>query len=167
MRVRNTQHAEDLVQETLLAALQARNSFAAQSSEKTWLVGILKHKIIDHYRKYGRETVLNTMDGDDDDAIQRFFDESHFWKKGMAPIEWPNPTQELENKEFIEVFSNCLSEMPKRTALVFTMREMDELPSEQVCEVLGITPNNFWVIMHRARLMLRRCLELKWFKHHN
>jgi len=84
----------------------------------------------------------------------------------MAPADWPNPTQELENQEFIEVFSNCLAEMPERTAMVFTMREMDELPSEEVCDILGITQNNFWVIMHRARLMLRRCLELKWFKHH-
>lgn len=166
MRVRNSEHAEDLVQETLLAALQARNSFSAQSSEKTWLVGILKHKIIDHFRKYSRETVLDPFGGGDDDVINRFFDESHFWKKGMAPADWPNPTQELENQEFIEVFSNCLAEMPERTAMVFTMREMDELPSEEVCGILGITQNNFWVIMHRARLMLRRCLELKWFKHH-
>lgn len=163
MRVRDKAQAEDLVQETLLAALQARKKFAGQSTVKTWLVGILKHKVIDYYRKHGREKVVD-LPTDDDDAVEKFFDSNHAWRDGMQPTAWPNPTEDLESQEFMEVLRKCLEDMPDKTATVFSMREMEELSTDEICDMLGISPNNFWVIMHRARLMLRRCLELKWFK---
>ena len=159
-RVKDVSVAEDLVQETFLAALRARDNFKGQSAERTWLTGILKHKIVDHIRKKIREpstdkieTLSDTSDPD--------FDERGEWS--IRPGKWGvNPGNLYEQKEFLDVLYRCLAELPERLAEAFIKREMDGLSTEEVCKELGITATNSWVMLYRARMSLRRCLENEW-----
>lgn len=163
LRLRDRDAAEDLVQETLLAAWRGRASFAANSSERTWLVGILKHKIIDHLRRSGREQPL-TGPGDERseaDAVDALFAEDGHWRE--FPANWGNPAAALENSRFRAAFEMCLQRLPARTAQVFAMREVMEMPTDEICKALRISTTNCWVMLHRARLTLRECLELQWF----
>lgn len=167
LRLRDSQRAEDAVQETFLAALKAQNSFGGQSSERTWLIGILKHKIIDHFRKTSREVpaVFEGESGAEDEEQFRVTGEwiGH-WKKETAPQEWgAGPDALMQSKDFWEILQACLNHMPQRMAQAFTLREIDEMTTEEICETLQITTSNFWVLIHRARLHLRRCLETKYF----
>lgn len=171
MRLRDESLAEDMVQETLLAAFQSLKSYGGKSSERTWLIGILKHKIIDYYRKNSK--LMQPADEDMDlTGVNKFFERDDewngHWQVKLRPVEiTETPEQVLERAEFWEVMQNCLSGLPVRVASVFTLREMDGLTSEEICEVLSLSANNFWVIMHRARMQLRRCVEIKWFKRAN
>ena len=161
LRVRDTQLAEDLVQETFLGALKGREGFQQGASEWTWLVAILKHRIISHLRKVGRQPVVG--DGSQiEDVAEIFFDRRGLWK--MGPRKWAiDPEALCEQGEFWDVFHNCVSRLPPRVANAFCLREMDQLDSEKVCEVLGISANNLWTQIHRARMLMRRCLEHNWF----
>ena len=165
-RLRDAAAAEDVVQETLLAALQARRRFNCLSTERTWLVGILKHKLADRFRRMSRESALaargDESGGDGGDDVE-FFDEAGAWREGHRPREW-DPAALLERREFWETIYKCLGALPARLASVFILREIDGLTSEEICEVLSIKVNNLWVMLHRARLHLRRCLEVNWFK---
>ncbi len=167
-RLRDTSAAEDAVQETFLAALKAYEKFEGRGSERTWLVGILKHKVTDHFRRMAREAPLDpTEDGGPEHA--EFFTRTdgwdNHWNNEYAPIDWhATPAQLLERGDFWRVFSDCLSPLPQRTASAFTLREVDGLTSEEICEALGVTVNNLWVMLHRARLHLRNCLERNWFR---
>ena len=165
MRLRNRDLAENLVQETFLAALTAKNSFSGRSSERTWMVGILKHKIIDHYRKDFRErpvTDLQNAQLAEEQTIDSFYDAMENPRK--YPKDWmPEPQSTLNSKEFWSTFHGCLGHLPERTAQAFTMRELDDLNTADICKELGITPTNLWVMLHRARLQLRECLERNWF----
>jgi RNA polymerase sigma-70 factor (ECF subfamily) len=167
-RVRDEFLAEDLVQDTLLAAMQARNSFEAKSSERTWLCGILKHKIIDHFRKNSREVELSDEEADMSSYDYLFREEGVWkghWSADVRPSVWQeNPEKCLEQTEFRGILSHCLGELPERVANCFTLREMDGFDATEICEILGISPNNFWVMMHRARLHLRRCIDFNWFR---
>lgn len=166
-RLRETSLAEDVVQETLLAALQAYQNFAGRGSERTWLVGILKHKITDYYRRTSRETASGQLEADASAHDEFFRDAGEWadhWRPEYAPSDWQaDPAELFRQDEFWEVFAGCLSPLPARVQSAFTMREVDGLASEEICEVLGVTVNNLWVMLHRARLHLRRCLELNWF----
>jgi RNA polymerase sigma-70 factor (ECF subfamily) len=163
-RVRDRPAAEDLVQETFIAALAARERFAGQSSERSWLVGILKHKIVDRFRKDIREQPVDDPAGGifDDEAA---FDQDGHWKLDQtAPLDWPDhPGLALERKQFWEVLSRCLGKLPPKMAQVFTLRELDEVESETVCAMLNISSSNLWVQLHRARKHLRQCLEADFF----
>jgi RNA polymerase sigma-70 factor, ECF subfamily len=167
-RVRDRWAAEDLVQETLLAAMQSRKAYREQASERTWLCGILKHKIIDHYRKSSREVELTDEEGDLSSYDYLFRDEGVWkghWTAEARPVEWhDNPETALEHTEFRGILTHCLGELPERVANVFTLREMEGFDAAEICDILGIKANNFWVMMHRARLHLRRCLENNWFR---
>jgi RNA polymerase sigma-70 factor, ECF subfamily len=166
-RLRDKSVAEDIVQETLLAALQAYQNFAGRGSERTWLVGILKHKIIDHYRRASRETPESQLENDfeHDELFRDSGEWADHWRPEQAPGDWhTNPAELLEQSEFWEVFKECLSPLPPRIANAFTLREVDGLTSEEICEVLSITVNNLWVMLHRARIHLRHCIEVNWFK---
>jgi RNA polymerase sigma-70 factor (ECF subfamily) len=167
-RVRDRFLAEDLVQDTLLAAMQAKNAFAERSSEKTWLCGILKHKIIDHFRKNSREVGLSEEEADLSSYDYLFREEGVWkghWTEMARPVVWEeNPERALEHTEFRGILTHCLSELPERVANCFTLREMDGFEAAEICAVLGISPNNFWVMMHRARLHLRRCIDFNWFR---
>jgi RNA polymerase sigma-70 factor, ECF subfamily len=167
-RLRDASLAEDIVQETLLAALQAYHTFAGRGSERTWLVGILKHKIIDHFRRVNRETPVSQLADEEAFDHDELFRSEGEWKghfvADRAPVDWmANPAELLEKGEFWTVFQNCLSPLPTRIGNAFTLREVDGYTSEEICEILSITVNNLWVMLHRARTHLRRCLELNWF----
>lgn len=158
-----TDIAQNLIQETFLAGLKGRASFAGKSSEKTWLIGILKNKITDHLRAKYKEVAASQLI-DDEKTIEGFFDSqsSHL---AQEPKSWEfNPTILLENKEFWKSFNDCLSHLPEKTAQAFSLREIESMDSEEICKVLGISSTNFWVLMHRARIQLRQCLESNWFK---
>lgn len=163
LQLRDHTAAEDAVQETLLAALQAGNRFAGRSSVKTWLVGILKHKIIDTHRRQAREQPLALPDGEDAEAdlADTVFAADGHWNQ--FPSSWATPDVSLESGEFWQVFEACVQVMPARNARVFVMREVLELSTEEICKELGITATNCWVMLHRARLAMRECLETKWF----
>mgnify|MGYP002079030753 CR=1 FL=1 len=167
-RVRDKTLSEDLVQETLLAAMQSGDSFELRSSERTWLTGILKHKIIDHFRKASREVELSDEESDMS-SYEYLFRSGGVWKGHWSaearPIVWEEtPEKVLEHAEFRGILSHCLGELPERVANCFTLREMDGFDAPEICETLNISPNNFWVMMHRARLHLRRCIDSNWFR---
>jgi len=158
-RVRNPDVAEDLVQETLLAAIKAHKDFAGLSAERTWLIGILKHKLIDHLRKSTRQRPLSELDVD---VTEEFFDSRGQWK--AASPDWQGrPDALLERAEFRDVLQGCLSKLPSRIAQLFWLREAEDIDTEQICQEMGITPTNVWTMLHRARLGLRRCLGENWF----
>lgn len=166
LRLRNRELAEEIVQETFLAALKSYKNFAQQSSERTWLVGILKHKIVDHFRRNHRERPVADFElsVDDDEAFRNSGEWVDHWTSEGAPKAWSDdPSQLVEQKEFWEIFNRCLSQLPPRLAEAFALREIDGLDSDEVCEILNITPNNLWVMLHRARALLRRGLETNWF----
>jgi RNA polymerase sigma-70 factor (ECF subfamily) len=161
VRLRAPDLAADLVQETFLEALEAQGSFAGRSSERTWLIGILRHKILDHYRRTGREQAA-FGGGALEAAGEPDFDRRGRWK--VAPEAWAaEPSRALESGEFWDAFSGCLSRLPANLADAFYLREVDGLAAEEVQELLGIRPANLWARLYRARTQLRRCLELGWF----
>ncbi len=162
LQLRNPDQAEDVVQETLLAALEGRARFSGNSSVRTWLTGILKHKIIDAIRRKSREQPLTGVeDSTDAETVDSLFKSDGHWQQ--MPATWGDPEQALENRKFWEIFEVCSRLMPERTARVFMLREVMELTTEEICQELAITPTNLWVILHRARIILRECLEIKWF----
>lgn len=162
LRVRNTTLAEDLVQETLLAALKARARYAGEASERTWLTGILNHKIIDHFRQTHREQPFADSLPDDEDISNNLFNERGHW--AHPPSAWANPDQAFEQQKFWEALAECVARLPPRLAELFTLREINGMETEEICKVLNIsTTNNAWVMLSRARMQLRQCLEIKWF----
>ena len=162
LQLRDRAAADDVVQDTLVAALAG--GFSGRSSLRTWLTGILKHKIVDAIRRRRRDPLpmadlgASDPDGDDFDAL---FDAEGAWAE--APRQWSSPDGALEQREFFDVLEVCLEKLPAATARVFLMREVLELDAEEICRELAITSNNLWVILYRARLALRMCLEQNWF----
>ncbi len=166
-RLRDESRAEDVVQEALLAALQHLDSYAGKSSERTWLTGILKHKITDQIRKACREWPIEAADLDlseFDPLFERPDEFNGHWSDTLSPRIWNrSPEEAIQQTEFFGVLENCMGKLPERVAAVFSLREMDELDTEEICELLALSTGNFWVIMHRARMALRRCIEINWF----
>lgn len=161
LQLRNSEVAEDVVQDTLLAALQGASGFSGRSSIKTWLTGILKHKIVDVIRRKTREPAFAAFDEEcqieDFDAL---FDDTGHWEN--PPAEWGNPEADLSRQQFFDIMDFCLDKLPPNTARVFVMREVMELEGDEICKELTITSTNLWVILYRARLALRQCLEQHW-----
>ena len=159
-RVADTETAQDLVQEALVAAIKAFERFQGRSSIKTWLIAILKRKIVDHYRRRSNrqttddiEVVANNLD--------QVFDESGRWQ--VKPNEWVvNPSSAFEQREFMDVLYVCLSKLPPRLSEIFMLREFEEMSTGDICQQLSITESNSWVMLYRARMQLRSCLESKW-----
>lgn len=159
-QLRNQAWAEDAVSDTLLAALEKPLAFGGQSQLKTWLVGILKHKVVDQLRRHSREaTLLVAEDGEDIDAL--LFDEDGGWRE--MPAEWGDPAASFRQRQFFDVLQACLDHLPPTQGRVFMMREWLELDSAEICKELSITATNLWVLLHRARLRLRECLDQRWF----
>lgn len=156
--------AHDAVQETLLGALEKRESFAGDSSLKTWLTGILKHKVLDMQRRLYRDPLLINPNLDEEDIsdLDTLFDRSGHWGT-EAPRRWQRPEESLEDRQFWQVYENCCHLMPRRTAMIFTMREVSGLEIAEICQELGITATNCSVMLYRARMSLRLCLEKNWF----
>ena len=160
-RLRAPDLAADAVQETFLEALRARGRSRRRSSERTWLIGILRHKILDHHRRSGREQA--SVDAiPHGAAVESEFDRRGRWN--VAPEAWAaEPSRNLETREFWDAFGRCLSRLPKGLADAFFLREVDGLGANEVQELLGISPANLWARLHRARTLLRGCLETGWF----
>jgi RNA polymerase sigma-70 factor (ECF subfamily) len=162
LQLRDNDLAEDVVQDTLLAALQGATGFSGRSSLKTWLTGILKHKIVDAIRRKTREPAFASLEEecqlDDFDAL---FDDTGHWEN--PPADWGNPESDLSRQQFFDILQFCLDKLPPNTGRVFMMREVMELTSEEICKELTITSTNLWVILYRARVALRQCLEQNWF----
>jgi RNA polymerase sigma-70 factor (ECF subfamily) len=163
LQLRDDALAEDVVQETLLAALSG-SGFSGKSSLKTWLTGILKHKIVDEIRRKQREPLLaSTFDDECDiEDLDGLF-RGPFSSWDSPPADWGDPEQALNQRQFFDVMDFCLEKLPPNTARVFMMREVMELESDEICRELAITTNNLWVILYRARMSLRECLEKNWF----
>lgn len=166
LHVRDRSLAEDMVQETFLAALESHGGFAGQSSLKTWLMGILKHKIIDHFRKTWRQAQLPTLDmeangrrvADMNDAPLPFDDR-------FVSIAWQtDPQAKIEQKAFWRLLAKSLAGLNSRTATAFALREIEQLSTRDVCERMHISESNLWVMLHRARRHLKECFELDWIK---
>lgn len=156
-RVSHAEVAEDLVQETFLAAVRAKEGFKGQSTEKTWLFSILKHKLIDHYRKQKTRNGAELLTADEE-AVDRMFKADGHWHE--PPVHWQSdPGKSHEVKAFLDLFYRCMGDLPERNAKVFAYREIDGLSTADICARLGITASNCWVILYRARMLLRKCLE--------
>ncbi len=161
LQLRNKAQAEDAVQEALTAALLGKDKFSSRASLRTWVLAILKNKIVDVLRQKQRDQVLVSDDKDDD--LDAYFDQRAHWAEDSRPSEWATPPQVMENKRFWEVFEACLYRLPDTAGRIFTMREVLGFDTEEICQTLKITSSNCWVQLHRARLALRACLGASWF----
>lgn len=170
MRVRDTAAAEDLLQETLLAAMGSYQAHEGRSSERTWLVGIMNHKVVDYFRRLARTSEFQISNEEGRDDLGLFESEGTWrghWREDQAPISWPvEAVRLLESREFWEILDRGLAQLSPQMAIAFTLREIDGLSSEEICEILDVTPNNLWVILHRGRAKLRHFLEAEWFRGH-
>jgi len=161
LRVRDRATAEDLVQETFLAAIKAQPTFKGDSELRTWLIGILRHKTIDHLRQLGRQGGCEQPD-ESDPLIDSWFAANGRW--ASPPKQWDvDPAQLAERQEFWEVLRRCLGGVSGRAGEAFSMRVMSDVSADDVCRLMDITPTNLWVLLHRARARLRACLEVNWF----
>jgi RNA polymerase sigma-70 factor, ECF subfamily len=163
LKLRDEHQAEDVVQETLLAALRGQKGFAGGSSERTWLVGILKHKIVDLIRLKVREPTLynveEPLEFDQDETVDAMFDETGHWASRPSQA-WANPEGVLEQKRFWEILNACLKRLPPQLAMLYSLREISGMETEDICKDLNISSTNSWVMLHRARLGLKQCFEL-------
>jgi RNA polymerase sigma-70 factor, ECF subfamily len=160
LQLRDRHSAEDAVQETLLAALAGEAGFGGRSNLRTWLTGILKHKIIDSIRRSGSQTAREVpLPGGDE--LDSLFNEKGHWID--MPAAWRNPDASLEQAQFFEKLEECLAQLPAKTAQAFMLREHMGLETDEICKELAVTPTHCWVLLYRARMALRLCLETNWF----
>lgn len=160
LQLRDPSAAEDAVQETLLAALAGEAKFAGRSNLRTWLTGILKHKIVDSIRRAARQPSAGA-EPEDDAVFDHLFRANGHWQ--VRPEAWQEPQGALEQKQFLGVLEQCLARLPAKTARVFMLREHLGLDTEEICKELRITPTHCWVLLYRARMALRLCLDERWF----
>lgn len=165
-QLRDAHLAEEAVQETLLAGLEGIGSFQGNSSLRTWLASILRFKVADQLRRTVQdrartESADHGARADDEGWMDELFDETGHWRD--PPQSWANPEAALEQRRFWEVFERCLGRLPEAGGRVFFKREVLGEETEEICRGEGITPSNCWVILHRARIALRSCLEVHWF----
>jgi RNA polymerase sigma-70 factor (ECF subfamily) len=159
VRVHDSGIAEDIVQNTFLSAWKAKETYQGQASEKNWLYAICKNKIIDHYRKQSKN-IVQLADSKEENS---YFDEVEHWKADTQPKEWGiDYNQPLETKEFYSVLDKCKQKLKDVQQSVFVMKYMEDLDAEEICKVLNISSSNYWVLIHRAKLHLRKCLEKNW-----
>lgn len=162
-RLRDQHLAEDAVQETLLAALKNNASFTGKSSPRTWLTGILKHKIIDLMRRAQREQPLFDDDAAAemiDPGMDEFFDDAGHWTE--KPSSLGDPARLMEQQQFWQILQACLDRLPKNLARLFLLREIEEEDNEIICKELQISATNAWVMLYRSRMGLRKCMEMHW-----
>jgi RNA polymerase sigma-70 factor (TIGR02943 family) len=166
LRLRDPLKAEDAVQETFLAALKGGRNFQGLSAERSWLVGILKNKIYDHFRKASRETSFTDLEFYSDEESDRFVAYGlgkGGWIHELGPQEWSKQVESLDSELFWKTYRDCSGKLSKNIAAVFNLRELDGVESKEICALLNVSESNLWVMLHRARMALRRCLETNWF----
>ncbi len=152
--------AEDLAQDTFVAALRSRSDFQRRSSVQTWLVGILRHKISDHLRQLSRQRERDVEIAAENTASTPF--RNGHWRTGLKA--WSSdPAKSLENEEFWHVLADCQNKLPSKLAMAFRLRDVEERPMSEICELLEISTSNLSVRLHRARLLLRECIDRNWF----
>lgn len=159
--------AEDLVQETFMVAFESLDKFERKSNPKTWLFGILNHKIADHFRKVYRHKVVNESDRNPDPGqnfLDTFFDADGSWIKEQRPQSWHENADLLDDTQFVKTLRNCMNELPPNWFAAINLRFLEEKKGAVICQELQVSPTNFWQVLHRAKLQLRKCLELRWFK---
>jgi len=162
-RINDPELCKDLVQETFISALKSRNGFNGNSSERTWLTSILRNKIIDSYRqkKLNVPTEILAREKNADNL----FEPNGHWKESTSPQVWPEEdTDPLRAKEFQSILNRCLKKLPSGWALAFSMKYLEDEDSENICKELNLTSTNYWVMIHRAKVSLRACLEKNWLK---
>ncbi len=160
VRVNDEDLSKDLVQETFFAGLKSAKNFQGKASERTWLVSILKRKIIDHYRK------INSKKGQAEVRMPFYQDgeKEGNWLEERVPQNWDNASEkDIENQELKDQLSSCIDKLPEKYAMVFKMKTIQEFETEEICKELDISSSNLWVIIHRARVQLRKCMEDNWF----
>jgi len=160
-RVSDSERAKDLVQETFFAGLKSMKNFEGKATERTWLISILKRKIIDHYRK------TNSKKGKAEVRMNFYSDGDREgdWIEERVPQEWNSSTDAaMESEELGDTLKDCIGKLPEKYKMVFEMKTIQEFETEDICNELDITSSNLWVIIHRARTQLRRCMEDNWFK---
>lgn len=159
-RINNDDIAKDLVQETFFSALNAKDNYKGKATERTWLIAILKRKIIDYYRK------INSIKGKAEVKMNFYTngDRQGEWIEERVPNSWNAEVEKnIENKELSEAIEKCIDYLPQKYAMVFKMKTIQQFETDEICKELGITSSNLWVIIHRARTQLRKCLEDSWF----
>ena len=158
--------AENLVQDTYEAVIMSFEKFEGKSNPKTWIFGILKNKIKDHYKSKKNTQSHLSIDKlhDDGDNYERFFEEAGHWKKSSLPLEWSTSNKDfLEDQEFLEELRKCLDHLPEKWRDCVTMKFLKEYDGKDICDILEIKNTNYWQMLHRAKLQLRECLEINWF----
>jgi RNA polymerase sigma-70 factor (TIGR02943 family) len=165
LQLSNSHLAEDTVQEALIGALKNASSFGGRVALKTWVFGILRNKIADALRQKQRLVNVSSLlrEDEDEEDFAALFDAKGFWQTDERPVGWSNPEESMREGQFWRVFEDCLENLPGHQARVFMMREFVELDSHEICATVGITVSNLNVMLHRARLRLRECLENRWF----
>ena len=159
-RVNDANIAKDLVQETFFAGLKSAKNFQGKSTERTWLVSILKRKVIDYYRK------INSKKGQAEVRMSFYNNDENEgnWIEEHVPQSWDNEAERnIENNELKTQLDECIDNLPEKYAMVFRMKTIQEFETEEICKELNITSSNLWVIIHRARTQLRNCMEKNWF----
>lgn len=165
LQLRDREAAEDMVQEAIEAALRKSSTFAGQSTLKTWVFAILRNRIVDHLRHNARTVAMSSLVDDDEDwqeQLESLFNERGAWRDGPRPVAWPNPEESMRPRQFREVLETCLDHLPPATGRVIMMREFLGFETDEICARLGITTSNCHVILHRARLKLRGCMDSGW-----
>ena len=165
-RVKNREVAEDLVQDTFLYGLKALDKFRRDCPEKSWLYNILRNKIIDHFRKKTNQEIKQSssaIETDEDAFFNRFFKKDGHWQEETSPQNWDISADKiLEREEFMKFLMLCLSLLPETWSKVFSLKNIDDYSTKEICKELEITPSNLWTIIHRSKLQLRGCLEKRW-----
>lgn len=165
-RVKNREVAEDLVQDTFLSGLKALDKFRRDCPEKSWLYNILRNKIIDHFRKKANQEIKQSssaLETDEDAFFNRFFKKDGHWQNETSPTNWDISADKImEREEFMKFLMLCLSLLPETWSKVFSLKNIDEYSTKEICKELDITPSNLWTIIHRSKLQLRGCLEKRW-----
>lgn len=160
---RSDEKAEDLVQETFLAATQSIKRFEGNSSPRTWLTSILRHKIIDYVRVKDREEPVD-FEAMERDPLSKLFNEADHWHNETGPLVWgASPDTTLNQKQFFKILEQCLAKLPGTMRQIFLLRELEGCDRGEICEQLNLTSSNVGVILHRARLSLQHCLQANWF----
>ena len=165
LQLGHSDEAEDVVQEAMAGALRNASSFRGEAALKTWIIAILKNKIADLLRQRQRRPInASQLPSDDQDgALPAVFDKRGMWRDATRPARWEDPEADLHSTQFLAVFDACLNRLPPQQGRVFMMREVVELETQEICSELGLSVSNVHVILHRARLALRACLQLHWF----
>ncbi len=168
LQLRDKATAEDAVQEAMAAALSGKRQFDNRAQLKTWVFAILKNKIVDIIREHARyRNAGAAIDEIPEDAYEDLFDDNGHWQVDSRPSTWGDPESSFSNQQFWQIFEICLTRLPDNTARVFMMREMLGFETEEICKELAISPTNCWVVLHRARMALRLCLNDRWFRTEN